>query len=220
MKTLLFVSIICLGQQFSFALKNLKRQVATTTPTTVNTKATKSRLDKIFDTVFDDADVNNDGTVEFNEVYELVLQIYVKLNRQAPIPAPSRGKVQKIYRLSDKNKDNYLTRDEFRAFANKITGRALVRLTGYKIVTLIGAPLLAECLIRRLAGNQSLKDFAVGMVPAKFEERVFPIITSRAFWRTVLMILFVATLGNICLAVIDFFLDIMLKDKAIDEKEK
>lgn len=41
-----------------------------------------SRFEKFVDKLFDEADTNNDGTVELGEVYEMVLQMYIKLNRQ------------------------------------------------------------------------------------------------------------------------------------------
>lgn len=202
--TLLFLILCFVHQQLPFSL-------ALRAPQSLVAKRS-SRFDRIFDKVFNDADLNKDGTVNFNEVYELVLQVYIKLNRSAPIPPPSREIVMKIYRKSDKNSDNRLTREEFKSLANTFTGRVLTRLTGYKLVTLVGAPLLAEYMIRNLTGNEWLESLPAMIIPTQYEEKVLPVVTSKAFWRTVLMVLFVATLGNIVLSIVDLILEITLRD--------
>ena len=39
------------------------------------------------------ADLDSDGVLSLNEVYELVLKFYIDVNRRAPIPPPSRQQV-------------------------------------------------------------------------------------------------------------------------------
>lgn len=170
----------------------------------------KSRLERYIDKVFENADSNHDGNIEFVEVYELVLKIYVKLNRQAPVPAPSRETVLKVYQNSDKDRDNRLTRDEFKSLVKTISRNAFLRVASFKLVKMVGAPLLTEYLIRTFAGKQWLSDLAVALIPDRFHEKVLPVISSPAFCRTALLVLLVMFLGHLVLDIVDIFIAMTL----------
>lgn len=177
-----------------------------------------SRFDRFVQKIFDDADTDLDDFVSFNEAYELVLKMYVQINRQAPIPPPSRAKVLQLYIQADKTHDKHLNRDEFRELARVLGRRAMSRLVAHKIVTLFGAPLLAEYLVRTLATKNWVRDLADVIVPNRFHERILPVITSITFCRTVLVVLSVMTLGNIVLSLMNWVLDMSLSDENIDPK--
>ena len=151
--------------------------------------ASKSQFERYIDKVFANADSNKDGKVNFSEVYELVLKIYVKLNRQAPVPPPSREMVMLFYEKSDKNNDKYLTRDEFEVLVKAVSKRAFVRVVSFKLVKILGAPLVAEYLVRTLSGKEWLSKLASTLVPVRFQKKVLPVITSRVFCRNVLLVL-------------------------------
>lgn len=83
--------------------------------------------------------------------------------------------------------------------------RAMWRLLSHKSVSLVGAPLLAEYSIVRLFHHYKW-DFEVAsrIVPV----RALPVVTSSmSFWRTVLLIAFVKSLGNLVLGVVNRMLD-------------
>mmetsp|Transcript_41030 Transcript_41030/g.98920 ORF Transcript_41030/g.98920 Transcript_41030/m.98920 type:complete len:222 (+) Transcript_41030:28-693(+) len=200
------------------ALQSLEGNPATIPPSSSKTTiipVPKSRFERYIDKVFANADSNQDGMINFSEVYELVLKIYVQLNRQAPVPAPSRETVMQVYNNSDKNKDKYLTRDEFGVLVKVVSKRAFIRVTTMKLMKVVGAPLLAEYLIRTLAGKKWLSELAATLVPAQYQEKVLPVISSRGFCRAVLIVLFVVTLGNFVLGIVDMILTMM---SAAEEK--
>lgn len=177
----------------------------------------KSRFERYIDKVFANADSNKDGMINFSEVYELVLKIYVQLNRQAPVPPPTKETVMQIYKKSDKNDDKYLTRDEFEVLVKAVSETALVRVVVMKLLKIVGAPLLAEYLIRTLSGKEWLSNLATSLVPAQYQEKVLPVIASRPFWRAALIVFFVISLGHIVLGIVD---TILAMSSAIEEKEK
>jgi hypothetical protein len=177
---------------------------------TLSIPVPKSRSERYIDKVFANADSNHDGSINFDEVYELVLKIYIQLNRQAPIPAPTRETVMQVYQKSDKNRDNSLTRDEFQTLVKTISQRAFYRVASFKLMKMVGAPLLTEYLIRTLSGKQWLLDLAGAIIPDRFHEKVMPVITSTAFCRAALLVLLLMFLGHIVLDIVDMFLAMML----------
>jgi len=176
------------------------------------------RFDRLIHEVFDDADSNQDGSINFAECYELVLKLYVNINRQAPIPPPSRRVVHRLFVKSDRNRNNRVSLEEFRALAKTLGRRALTRVAAHKIMTWLVAPLLAEYVVRQLTYFKWLERVARQIVPVQYESRVLPTITSPNFYRTILMVVFMATLGNIFIAAINTFLDESLPEDKSDER--
>ena len=155
--------------------------------------------------------------MDIAETYEMVLKLYLKLNRQAPIPPPSRATVLAFFRESDVDGNRRISRDEFGRLARIIGRRAIFRLVAHKMVTLIGAPLLAEYTLRRLLiGRPHLHAWAARVVP----ERYLGTLTSVTLWRTVLIVLFVASMGNIALGIVDFLLDVNVRARQITDQKR
>lgn len=170
-------------------------------------KSTSSRFDRIVQTIFDDADSNKDGRISFDECYELVLKLYINLNRQAPIPPPTRHQVQQLFASNDVDHNHQISRHEFQSLSQILVGQAATRLVAHKVVTLLCAPLLAEWVVRRLQHQSWLPALVQWLVPDRIEPRVLPLLTSKAFGRTVVIIAFVATLGNIIIDMVNRIVD-------------
>ena len=179
--------------------KSKQSSVVPTLPGSLKT----SRFERFVSKIYEDADINRDGTISFTECYQLVLKLYIRLNREAPIPPPSREMVFRFYSDSDINHNRRISRDEFTRLARILGRRALVRLVAHKMMTLIGAPLLAELILRQLEGQQWLSRLAEAVVPEHF----LPTVTSKPFCRTFLIVILVATLGNRVIDIVNWALD-------------
>jgi hypothetical protein len=203
--------VLCLSSATS-TVSGIPKQAKKIKPVVVKQKTAfrpfQSRFDRVVQNIFDDADTNNDGSISFGECYELVLKLYIKINRQAPIPPPTRKTVLQLYQKNDTNRNKRLSRNEFTALAQVLGGRAATRLAAHKFVTLVCAPLLAEFLVRQLTGRKWLPELAIWIVPDRYELKVLPIITSKAVMRTVIMIGLMGTLGNFIIGTVNWILDI------------
>ncbi|KAL3899250.1 MAG: hypothetical protein SGARI_006501 [Bacillariaceae sp.] len=175
---------------------------------------TKSRIQRFVDKQFDNTDADHDGTISFQEAYEGVLKFYITLNRQAPIPPPSREKVLLLFKQADKTQNNKLDRVEYGKLLERTMRRAFIRLGVHKAVTILGAPLLAEFIVRKLAHRKEWLDRVLRkwIVPIKFQEKVIPVLVSSGFHRALWITILVATLGNFCLNIVNFVLDLSLTD--------
>jgi hypothetical protein len=119
----------------------------------------------------------------------------------------------------DVTRNKRLSRDEFMEMAKLLGRRFFVRLTVHKLITLLAAPIFAEYLVRRFTGTAWLHEFAVWVVPDRFEDRVLPVVTTQAFCRTVLIVIFVATLGNIVISAVNTILDSALPETKDSESK-
>jgi len=176
-----------------------------------------SKFNQVINKIFDDADTNNDGTINMSEFYELVLKLYVQINRKAPLDPPTRETATKLFQHYDKDRSNAITKDEFTALATRLGQRAFIRIATFQIFKILVSPLLAEYLVRKLTGKEWLQGLALFIVPDPFEEKVIPIISSPTFGRTVLIILFMSTLGKAALAIVNMILDMSLRT---DKRDK
>ncbi len=173
-------------------------------------------MDNFVDKLFEETDTNEDGMVSFEEAYVGCLLLYVRLNRRAPIPPPSREKFRRIFlkatgRCHESNGMNLLDKEEYGEILKRIVARAMLRLTSHKVVTLIGAPLLAEMMVRSLAAHkEGFEQIMRFLVPDNLHESLMPTLTSKAFHRGFWMVILVVTLGNTCLAAVTFLLDLGL----------
>jgi hypothetical protein len=184
------------------------------------TTAKNSRLQKLAEKLFDENDENYDGQISFNEAYTLVLKLYVNLNRQAPIKPPTRQIVLQLFLDSDVSHDNSLNREEFAQLAGTVVRRALWKVTAHKLCKMVGAPLLTELFIRKLKGKDWLQNLAKAVVPARFHEKILPTLLSSSFWRPVLLITFVISLGNLVLSIVTWAEDKRLPDANEDPRVK
>jgi hypothetical protein len=188
-------------------------KAASAVTTEITKSITKSRIDRFVDKMFDNTDADHDGTISFQEAYEGVLKFYIKLNQQAPIPPPSREKVLLLYKHADKTHNNKLDREEYGKLLRSTVRRAFTRLAVHKTVTLVGAPLLAELIVRKLASKKAwLETVASHIIPLRFQDKVIPVITSKGFHRALWITILVSTLGNFCLNVVTFFMDLSLTE--------
>ena len=199
-----------------------KKQQTTTqlaTETQVPPPEKKTRFQRYAERVFDESDVNHDGYVSFEEAYALVLKLYVNLNRQAPIPPPPRDKVYRQYKKADKSRNDQLDKEEFSQLVKVVAKRALWRVSAVKICRIVGAPVLAELVIRTFAGKEWLPKLAKLIVPNSVHDTIIPVLTSTAFWRPVLLIALVISMGKVVLNIVNFFLDICIPDHDADNIE-
>lgn len=222
----LFYFICCsyvVGEVINVRNKFVNKEITPLSkPFMLNARIYRSSIDRFVDNLFHETDTNEDGMVSFNEAYVGCLLLYVQLNRRAPIPPPNREKFLRIFlQAADKNRSNELNlldKEEYRHVLRKTVGRAILRLTSHKLVTLIGAPLLTEIIVRSIAKN--MDGFEAIMrytLPAKFHDAVIPTVTSTSFLRGFWMLVLVTTLGNACLAAVTMLLDLTLpKTQAVN----
>ena len=190
------------------------------TPSTLSV-LNQSRFDRFLTKLYDGADVDHNGSISGDELYLLVLKLYIHLNRQAPIPPPSREQINRLYRRADTNHNNKITRDEFNMLAKMIGRRASLRLIAHKCITLFCAPLLAEYVVRELSKHKEyLHSLAETIVPNPLHNKVLPIVTSRSFCRTIVLIAFIVSLGNLVLNIVNWFLDHAIPDENENYKNK
>jgi hypothetical protein len=174
--------------------------------TEIAPRRASSGYDRFIQRMYNDADVDHDGFISFAETYEMVLKLYININRQAPINPPSREKVRRLFVLSDTSRNNRINREEFTQLARVLVQRALVRIITCKVTSLVGAPLLATYLVGVLGQQEWLPQLAEKVVPGRF----LPTVTNPEFGRTILMVIFLATLGKFVMNVVNLLLDLTL----------
>mmetsp|Transcript_1218 Transcript_1218/g.1826 ORF Transcript_1218/g.1826 Transcript_1218/m.1826 type:complete len:271 (+) Transcript_1218:116-928(+) len=163
---------------------------------------------RLIDSVFDGADTNNDGRISLSEANTLILRMYVKLNRSAPIPTPPTAKVDALFQNADVDNSGCLSRTEFRKLAMVCLCRASTRLVAHKVVSFAVAPILAIrtvdslSTIHRDGGNVDWSK-VTRWLPKKLQGRI----TDSNLWKTVLTVVFVKSLGNAVISSVTFVLD-------------
>lgn len=153
--------------------------------------------------IYDNADSDHDGSVSLSECYELVLRMYIKINQKASIPPPSRENVLRIFKESDRNNNRRISREEFIDLAAILCRRATLAVMAHSLVTYLVAPMVAEYMVRTYAEKRWLVQLANNVVPSKW----LPMVSTRAFGRTILTAIFVSTLGNCVLDTFFWWLD-------------
>jgi hypothetical protein len=143
------------------------------------TASDKNRMNEFIDQTFDDADTNKNGLISVSEAYALVLHIYLKINRKAPIPPPSRSKVEDLFNNADMDKNGQLKRDEFKRLMLILVSRASTRLLSYKLLTTVLAPLLASQIVHFLSGNVGALEGAANQLVS---EKYLKIFMSDSVW--------------------------------------
>ena len=191
-----FTAIKHRTQEWTLA-KNIR---STVKPTPALTSFLGMPLEQFIDIMFDRADTDKSGSVSFTEAYIVILKVYIKINRKAPIPPPSREKVYQIFKAADLDRNDRLGREEFKRLFMLGIWRASTRFIAYKTITLFGAPLLAWEIVRRLSGEVWVADAIGKWIPEKYAY-------SEDFWRSVLTVFFVTTLGSTILSVVSHIYD-------------
>lgn len=161
---------------------------------------------RLVDSVYDDADTNKDGKISLAEVNTLVLQMYVKINRAAPIPPPSRDKVDALFASADVDGNKRLSREEFSRLAVLLASRATTRLVAHKVVSFVVAPVLAIKTVEGLSGRHlGDGEMTKRLVPARMQRRI----ADANLWKTLLTVVFVKGLGNVVISSVTVVLDAM-----------
>lgn len=149
------------------------------------TKAAKEWWSKHAAKLFQEADLNKDGTLDMGEVYDLVLKFYIDINRTAPIPPPSRSKVLTLLRKSKSDKDNSGTIDEqeFERLLATLYGVASSRVVAHKIVSNVVAPLAAVAAFDFLKGSLGI-DWTglLGYLPAQTPTALVKTLSEEKTW--------------------------------------
>ena len=176
-----------------------------------------NEYDKFLDNLFDSADTNHDGSVSKDEIFELVLYMYIKINTQAPVPPPTRAKVNKMFSKADITHNNRLSRAEFKKLMKLLIKRALPRFLFAKIMKMIVAPILALTTVNKLTGNvDMLVDIA-----EKFPRGVANILENSDVWKVALTVFFIITGVKVVLGIVDTILDFLtLRDDPNEPKNK
>ena len=158
---------------------------------------------KITDNLFDEFDANSDGVLSFDEVYEIMLRVSIKVNQKAPIPPPTRATARLLFDMSDVDKSGKLSKVELRKIMTLAMPRTTARLVGHKMVTLGLAPYLAVKTVNALDGKVWLVDLGEKLVPEKFQS----IVLTKDFWKLTLAVVFVSVLGNAVLEGVTWLYD-------------
>jgi len=154
--------------------------------------------------VFNQVDVNKDGVVDRDEAYEMVLIMYVFINRRAPVKPPKRATVNKLFDEADADGSGVLSKDEFVTLASTLASRATLRVAAFKLISLVGAPLLASAIVKKIAGAEEFTAFWGSVIPGPLQGTLL----STQFYTLVLTLIFVASLGNFVLKGVDFALNL------------
>lgn len=165
-------------------------------------RLTRRRTYRFIDDLFDRTDLNRDNNVTLEEVYELVLRMYIKLNQQAPIPPPTRDTVSILFHKADRDRSKVLDRDQFRNLMLVLYSRAASRLFVVKLSKVFLAPVLAVQTVRVFRINAWWADHVAGAMPERLDMLLDP-----KLWTTVLTVLFVITIGGAALSATNLILD-------------
>jgi hypothetical protein len=131
-----------------------------------------------------------------------------------------------MYLEADVTRTGRLNRGEFGSLAKRVSRRAVLRVGANKMVTIVGAPALAEAFVRVMSRYRvTIEAMFRFLIPNRFHDYVLPTpLLSPAFHRSIWTIIFVATLGNICLGFVNFILDLSLpaenEEEAIKQLEQ
>jgi hypothetical protein len=164
-------------------------------------------MDQFHQQLFEDADINGDGFISIPEAYEFVLQMYISLNHHAPVMPPSRDKVAELFLDFDSNRqDRGLNQSEFIQLVQHFSQRAFSTVAAARWVTVVGAPLLTEGVLRVMLPLLHGKS---DMAMMKVVHAILPqCVTSITFLRSMLLVFFATTLADIVLATVNWILDL------------
>ena len=170
-----------------------RRRAETARPETLSARRT-SVFDRITRRVFEAADYDGDGFVNKQEIYGLVLTAYVYANRAAPIEPPDRRTIEALLERADLNRDQRLSYEEFAALAPVLGLRVSAPLVLFVSIKILLAPLLAWYIVARFRPAWLLR-FGEWVELPGFLDRL---VVSDDFWRSVLTVVFMASLNGVC----------------------
>ncbi len=170
---------------------------------------------KYTDALFDKFDENSDGVLSFNEVYEIMLLVSIQVNRQAPIPPPTKKVAKLLFEMSDVDKSGKLSKEELKKIVLLAMPRTTARLAAHKILSFLVAPMLAVKTVNRLDGNVWLMELGEKWVPENFKH----IVLTKDFWKLTLTVSLVSALGSSVIKGITWAYDFLFKLKP-DKQDK
>ena len=171
---------------------------------------------KYTDELFDKLDENSDGVLSFDEVYEIMLLVSIKVNRQAPIPPPTKETARILFKMSDLDKSGKLTKDELKKIVLLSMPRTTARLVSHKILSLAVAPMLALKTVAALDGNVWFEELGKKWVPEEFHH----IVLTKDFWKLALTVAFVSVLGSLVIEGISWVYDAVFKLRPVSDSKK
>lgn len=221
---LIAMTVVSQARSFQYNGKNLSplssgnpassRNLGTTTLFMSGGSVIRREIEKYKDRVFEDLSTESkDKYLSFNEVYRMVLLLYIQTNRQAPINPPSIKKVRRIFDKADEERDGKISRSEFDTILHLIIPRLSIRVLAHKFISGVVAPLLAFKTVRRYNGKAWVRNVGSVIInhrwcPTSLKE----ILETETFWTVVLTAAFVSTLAKIVLSCVTSLYDsIVLK---------
>ena len=108
-----------------------------------------SHYSKLLAHIYNQTDMDQDGTLSFDDCYERILYFYVHLNRRAAIEPPTRAFLAHLYETAGwRPATKRLTLDEFSQLAHTLLGQAGTRFLVYKVISLLLAPTIAAAVVK------------------------------------------------------------------------
>ncbi|EOD17503.1 hypothetical protein EMIHUDRAFT_244109 [Emiliania huxleyi CCMP1516] len=157
--------------------------------------------------IFDDADTNDDGLVDISESYILILRLYIKVNQKAPIKPPSRETADMLFNTADTDVSGMINKQEFLQLSLDLFASAGIRVLAYKLVSFLLAPLLATYLSGWLVTHpNNLTESAVAAARAVVPDSLEPSVFTQGTLTTILIVVFVSTLGHVFMDLVDTLL--------------
>jgi len=203
--------LVCLWSPLAWALPKVSPPVVGSPPAcSRKPRKRTSRWDRYLTRLYQEADLNKDGRISFDECYERLLLFYVKLNRRAPIPPPSRAKILRLYTEADYDKTKSPSEEEFKELASTLASRGATRVLAHKLVTMILGPWLATTTVEYLATTESLEPFRQVLqetAESNIPGRMAGLAETKSFWKTVVLIITVSRLGNFVLEGVNWYMD-------------
>jgi len=152
-------------------------------------------------------DTNHDNKISFDEAYILVLKLYIRINRKAPIQPPSYEQFKRYFKKANASHTRNLDKNEFCTLTVGLARRATARLVVHQITTLLIAPVLAMQLVNTLSKKIGLKKVwgKTEWVTHIFPTRIREIFNREEFFKLFFTVVFVTSLGNIVVGLLNTF---------------
>jgi len=157
--------------------------------------------------IWDEADTDHDGTLSPDEVYELVLKFYIKVNRQAPINPPTRDRVMLLFAQADVSQTGRLDYSEFVRLIRTMYARASSRVLVHKVIQMIFAPLMAISLIHFVQTSEQTQEWiqpVKATVSEYMPKLIMQFLLMEKLWATLCTVFFVQKLGGLALSFVDW----------------
>ncbi len=100
------------------------------------------------------------GAISFDEFYIIILELYVKINRHAPIPPPKEEKMRLLFNKADKDKSGKLSKEECLKLLKVGLPRLAIPILAHKFISIVIAPMAAVRTVRHYAVEPWVIDLA------------------------------------------------------------